>query len=72
MADLRTIKMAQWSNKYCKLCGRRMNKWDERCSFAMREPPTCEKCLAKKFDKTIEELNQFLDEWYHIRECQFK
>lgn len=69
---LRDIKMKQWSDKYCRTCGKRMNKWDERCYKALRDPPTCEDCLAVKYEKTVRELNDFLDEWYHIRSCQFK
>jgi hypothetical protein len=72
MADMRSIKMQQWSNKYCTVCKKRMNKWDERCAYAVRTPPMCENCLADKFGKTIEELNQWLDEVYKIRRCQFQ
>ena len=72
MANLRAIKMAQWSDKHCKTCGKRMNKWDERCARALRTPPTCEDCLAEKFNKSVEELNDWLDEVYQIRSCQFK
>ena len=69
---MREIKMAQWSNKYCVNCQKRMNKWDERCQRALRTAPTCEDCLAKKFNKSIKELNDWLDEVYEIRKCQFK
>ena len=69
---LREKKMAQWSDKYCHICKHRMNKWDERCSRALRDLPTCENCLAEKYGKSVEELNDFLDEWYNIRSCQFK
>ena len=72
MGDMRTVKMRQWQDKICTVCGKRMNKWDERCARAVRTPPTCEDCLAKKFNKTVAELVQWLDEVYDIRSCQFK
>lgn len=72
MSNIRQIKMGQWSDKYCSVCKKRMNKWDERCSRAIRTPPTCENCLAERFGKTVEELNEWLDEVYQIRSCQFK
>lgn len=28
---MREVQMQRWSDKYCKECGKRMNKWDERC-----------------------------------------
>ena len=68
---LRDIKMKQWSDKYCKVCKKRMNKWDERCSKALRTQPTCESCLAEKFDKPIDEFVKWLYEVSDIRKCQF-
>ncbi len=70
MANMRETKMQQWTEWHCHICKKRLNKWDERCCNALKERPTCEKCLAAKYNKTIEEFNQYLDEWLHIRECQ--
>lgn len=53
----------------CSVCGRRATQWDKRCSKAIKTQLTCEYCLAKKYNMTVEEFNEYLDDHFDMRSC---
>ena len=59
-------KPSDWT---CGSCGKRLTKWDERCCKALRSPMTCENCLAAKFNKSVDEFNEYLTDFYDMFEC---
>lgn len=61
----------RWLDEYCHACGERLNSWDARCSKALGyRRRTCEKCIAKEYDRTVEELRETLEDFFGMRPCQ--
>ena len=60
---------SQYSDMYCGQCKRRQTKWDIRCCRALGKPWTCENCLAKQFDKTVDEFNEFMNAHFNMYVC---
>ncbi len=55
----------------CNSCGTELTSWDIRCSKALTyKNPVCEKCIAKEYDKTVEELRGTFEEYFGMRPCQ--
>ncbi|TQI68587.1 hypothetical protein [Clostridium sp. KNHs216] len=60
----------KWLDKYCHLCGEQLNSWDLRCSKALAyKNPHCERCIAKEYDKSIEEFRDTLENYFGMRPC---
>jgi len=56
--------------KVCNLCEKRLNSWDLRCSKALGyKNPICEGCIAKEYDKTIEELRVIMKSYFGMIPC---
>jgi hypothetical protein len=55
----------------CNICDEELTSWDLRCSKALGyKKPVCEKCIAKEYDKTVEELRGTLEDFFGMRPCQ--
>lgn len=64
------MNKVKWLDKKCNLCDMRLNSWDARCSKALAyKYPLCEKCIAKEYDKEVEELRAIMEEWFGMRPC---
>jgi predicted amidophosphoribosyltransferase len=60
----------KWLDEYCNQCGAQLNSWDKRCSKALAyKMPCCEKCIAKEYDITADELRGKLEEVFGMRPC---
>jgi len=60
----------KWLDTYCHICGSQLNSWDARCSKALAyKNPVCESCMAKEYDKDVEELRSSLEDWFGMRPC---
>jgi hypothetical protein len=63
------------SNKHtgidCNSCGTELTSWDIRCSKVLGyKNSVCESCIAKEYDKTVEELRGTLEEFFGLMPCQ--
>lgn len=64
-------KKVRWLDKYCNSCGEQLNSWDARLSKTLAyKYPCCEKCIAKEYDKTPEELRDQMENFFGMRPCQ--
>ena len=62
---------ARWLDQYCNSCGEQLNSWDVRLSKTLAyRYPCCEKCIAKEYDKTAEELRDQMENFFGMRPCQ--
>lgn len=63
-------QQGRWLDEYCHACGHQINTWDKRCSKALAYiNPNCESCIAKEYDKTVDELRGFFEGWFGMRPC---
>lgn len=63
------MKGNKHTGTYCK-CKIELTSWDLRCSKSLAyKIPRCEKCIAKEYDKTVEELRGALEDFYGMRPC---
>lgn len=69
MSYLRDHLREEYIEFKCSECGLRLNLWDRRCSKALKTRLTCEKCLAKRFNKTVEEFNEYMEDHFDMRSC---
>ncbi len=59
------------TGKHCHSCEEELSTWDIRCSKALAyKYPVCEKCIAKEYEKTVEDLRGTLEDYFGIRPCQ--
>jgi len=64
------MKGIKHTGKFCH-CGRELSSWDLRCSKATAyKTPVCEACIAKEYDKTIDELRSIFEDFFGMRPCQ--
>jgi len=64
------VKGNKHTGKYCNACDKELTSWDLRCSKALGyKKPICEKCMAKEYDKTIDELRDTLEDYFGMRPC---
>lgn len=61
----------RWLPQYsCHVCGGAINSWDYRISPAVGHTKiTCEKCIAKEYGYTVEELRDDLEESFGMKPC---
>ncbi|MDF1495199.1 hypothetical protein [Caproiciproducens sp. CPB-2] len=60
----------KWLDQNCHICGEQLNSWDARCSKALvYKNPICEKCIAKEYDKTVDELRDTMEDYFGMRPC---
>lgn len=58
------------TGRYCH-CGTELSSWDIRCSKSLAyKVPVCEKCIAKEYDKDVDELRDILEDHFGMRPCQ--
>lgn len=58
------------TGQYCNACGQELTSWDLRCSKALGyKQPVCETCIAKEYDKTVEELRNTLEGHFGMKPC---
>lgn len=60
----------KWLDEYCNICGAQLNSWDARCSKALAyQKPICEKCMAKEYDRDVDSLRTYFENWFGMRPC---
>lgn len=65
------MKGTKHTGNYCNSCDNELTSWDIRCSKALGyKNPVCETCIAKEYDKTIDELRDTFEEYFGMRPCQ--
>jgi predicted amidophosphoribosyltransferase len=65
------MKGNKHTGQFCHSCDNELTSWDIRCSKALAyKNPICEKCIAKEYDKDIEELRAILEDHFGMRPCQ--
>jgi predicted amidophosphoribosyltransferase len=65
------MKGNKHTGQICNSCDTELTSWDLRCSKALGyKHGVCENCIAKEYDKTIEELRDTLEEYFGMRPCQ--
>mgnify|MGYP007125814211 CR=1 FL=1 len=61
----------RWLDASCHVCGARLNSWDAKISKALKyKHQTCEKCVAKEYDKTVDEVRDIMEDFFGMRPCQ--
>lgn len=64
------MKGEKHTGKHCHSCGKELTSWDARCSKALAyKNPVCETCIAKEYDKTVDELRGTLEDYFGMRPC---
>lgn len=64
------MKGEKHTGKHCHSCGHELTSWDLRCSKALAyKNPVCECCVAKEYDKTVDELRDTLEDYFGLRPC---
>ncbi|NYB73873.1 hypothetical protein HZF24_06935 [Sedimentibacter hydroxybenzoicus DSM 7310] len=57
-------------DKNCNVCGKQLNTWDAKCSKALAyKNLVCEKCIAKEYGITTDELRDKLENFFGVRPC---
>jgi len=65
------LKAIKHTGDYCHGCGQELTSWDLRCSKALGyKIPVCEACIAKEYDKTVDEVRNILEDHFGMRPCQ--
>lgn len=61
----------KWLNEECHICNARLNSWDARLSKTLAyKNKTCERCIAKEYDMSAEELRSRMEHFFGMRPCQ--
>lgn len=61
----------KWLDRNCIECNERLNSWDAKLSKALQyQNEKCEKCIAKEYGITKEELRQTMQELFGLLPCQ--
>ena len=59
-----------WLKVKCCVCGGKVNSWDRRIWTAlMYRAPHCEKCIAKEYGETVEDLRNIMEEEFGMQPC---
>ena len=60
----------KWLDMNCHICGAQCNSWDRRVWNAlMYNLPRCERCIAKEYGETIEDLRTVMQEEFGMQPC---
>ena len=60
----------RWLDENCVVCGNRINSWDKRLDNALKyKNPTCESCIAKEYDRSVESLRDYFETYFGMRPC---
>lgn len=61
----------RWLDEKCITCGNRLNSWDAKLSKTLQyHNRKCEKCIAKEYGITTEELRNTMQELFGLLPCQ--
>lgn len=62
----------RWLPQYaCHVCGGEINSWDFRLTGALNyNHVTCESCIAREYDETVESLRNTVEEFFGMKPCQ--
>ena len=64
------MKGTKNTGQYCHSCGHELTSWDLRCSKALAyKSPICERCIAKEYDKNIDDLRNILEHHFGMTPC---
>lgn len=67
----RTQGHLAWLDENCNVCGKQVNSWDERVRKALcYQTPHCEKCIAKEYGETVEDLRGIMEEEFGMAPCE--
>ena len=59
------------TGQHCHSCGEELTSWDLRCSKALAyRKPVCERCIAKEYGETAQNLRAKLEDFFGMRPCQ--
>ncbi len=65
------MKGVKHTGQFCNACNSELTSWDLRCSKALAyKMPVCEACIAKEYDKTVDELRNTMENFFGMRPCQ--
>ena len=63
-------KMVRWLDDRCPVCNERVNSWDKRLSKASGyKQILCERCIAKEYDITVDELRETAEHHFGLTPC---
>ncbi len=61
----------RWLDEPCPICGGRMNSWDVKIGKALGYKNTiCEKCVAKEYNRSVDEIREIMEDYFGIRPCK--
>lgn len=61
----------RWLKVPCHVCGEELNTWDLRISHALGyQHVTCEKCVAKEYGKSVQEVRDIMEDHFGLKPCQ--
>lgn len=64
------MKGTKHTGEDCHSCGQELTSWDIRCSKALAyKKPVCEACIAKEYDKDVDELRDTMEDFFGMRPC---
>ncbi|WP_313413168.1 hypothetical protein [Sedimentibacter sp.] len=64
------MKKSNLIDKHCNICGKQLNTWDDKCSKTLAyKTSVCEKCIAKEYDISTDELRDKLENFFGVRPC---
>lgn len=57
-------------DEHCNSCSSQLNTWDLRLSKALAyRYPVCEKCIAKEYDREVDEMRSYFERIFGMRPC---
>lgn len=63
-------EQGKYIDEYCPVCGKQLNTWDVRICKALGYKRTiCEECVAKEYDKTVDELRAVMQSYFGMIPC---
>lgn len=61
----------RWLGIPCHVCGHELNSWDIKVSHALGyKTETCEKCVAKEYERSVDEVRSIMEEHFGMVPCQ--
>ena len=61
----------RWLDTPCPVCGGRLNIWDVKIGKALGyKAVICEKCVAREYNRTVEEIRGIMEDFFGMRPCK--
>lgn len=59
-------------DEQCNACDQQLNTWDIKIAKAVGYTQSfpCERCMAKEYDMTVEELRDYFEDHFGMRPCK--